>query len=91
MDKDWENLKAAVEEAMKRKKLVLRKWKSGQKYWWDRECTRETRKVTRCYKSWKQEKVKKKDYSKKKAEFRSLCECKEKRMKQEEEEETRKA
>lgn len=32
-----------------------------------------------------------KDYSKKKADFRSLCECKEKRIKQEEEEEIRRA
>ena len=49
--KDWENLKTAVEEAMETKKIVLRKRKPGQKYWWDRECTREKRKVMRCYKN----------------------------------------
>ena len=45
----------------------------------------------RCNKNWKQGKIKKENYAKKKAEFRSLCECKKKRKKQEEKEEIRSA
>ena len=90
-NKDWERLKGTVKEAMESKRVVEKRWKIGQKYWWNRECTREKRKVNRWYKKYRQGKIEKEEYLKKKKDFRILCENKEKCKKQEEQAETGKA
>ena len=51
----------------------------------------EKRKVNRWYKEYRQEKIEKEEYLKKKKDFRILCENKEKCRKQEEQTEIRKA
>ena len=76
---------------MESKHIVEKRWKIKQKYWWDRECSREKRKVNRRYKKYRQGKIEKEEYLKKKKDFRILCENKEKCKKKEEQAEIRKA
>lgn len=54
----WTELKGVVKENMEVRKMILDKEKIGQNYWWDKECSREKRRVDRYNKRWRTGKVK---------------------------------
>lgn len=47
---EWEILKMETQSMMETKRIKIRKRKIGYKVWWDKECTKEKRRVNRCYK-----------------------------------------
>ena len=62
----WAILKSAVNKAIKRKSIKIKKWKIGMKRWWDKSCAREKRAVSKALNDWKKGKCPKEIYLKKK-------------------------
>lgn len=73
----WRNLKEGVEKCVIKKKVKIKKWKIGEREWWDAECKKEKEKVKRAYNKWRQGKEGKEGYLLLKTNFRDLCKRKE--------------
>ncbi|XP_053989910.1 uncharacterized protein LOC128882349 [Hylaeus volcanicus] len=73
----WQELKAAVLQSMDKRVVRRKRRKPGHKFWWDKQCSREKRKVKVIYKKWKIGKVTRQEYLRNKAEFREMCKRKE--------------
>ena len=72
-----------------KKNIKIKKWKLGQKKWWDRSCGNKKRKVKSAYRKWKFGTESKERYLGERREWRELCKTKEKEQKDYEEEELR--
>ena len=77
LEETWVNLKSAIELSCKKKVIKVKKWRLGQKRWWDRECGNKKRKVKAAFVKWKKGKVSKGIYTSERKNWRQLCREKE--------------
>lgn len=81
----WQNLKRQVHSAMIKKQIKKKKWKLGQKMWWDKCYSKKNRLIKRTYEKWRRGKKMKSRYIEERKKWRGLCKKKERRYKEEEE------
>lgn len=60
-----------------KEKVKIKRWKIGEREWWDAECKKEKKKVKRAYKKWRQGKEGKEEYLLLRTNFKDLCKRKE--------------
>ena len=72
----WAELKNQISRCRVTKKIKIKEKTIGQKFWWDKKCTREKRKIRKEYRKWRIGKSDRNRYTELKRKFKQLCERK---------------
>ena len=78
VEKRWKQAKEMVDKAVVKKEVKRRKWKIGEKKWWDKSCKVKKRKVKKALTDWKKGKKPKILYLTERREWKEMCRIKEK-------------
>lgn len=89
VDNDWENLKCVIKSAMSKKVLRVKKWKIGQKKWWNSECSRLKRNAKKAARDARCGLQSRESYLGKKKAWKILCAAREKEVRESEKAELR--
>ncbi|KAI4475510.1 hypothetical protein M0802_015130 [Mischocyttarus mexicanus] len=91
LEDSWKELHEGTRGCMAREIIRQRKRVIREKFWWDKECTREKRKVKKLYTRWKRGAIERREYLEGKVDLKKLCKEKEERKRKEEMEQIRNA